>query len=90
MQRALERRAVLAERPVVDHDGGDAGGGRALQSFGGGLVRDDQRDLGGIILVLRRLDQRHHVGAAAGNEDGDALASHAISPGSQWVQPWPA
>ena len=38
-----------------------------------------QRDLGRIRFVLRRLDQRRHVGAAAGNENGDAFAAHGVT-----------
>ncbi len=78
----IEGGAVLAEGGVIDQLGGDAGRARHLQARGVGLVRQHQRDLGGIILVLRRLDQRRHVGAAAGNENGDALAAASRHPRS--------
>ncbi len=37
-------------------------------------VGDDADDFGWIVFRLRGLHQRHHVGAAAGNEDDDAFA----------------
>ena len=40
-------------------------------------VRAD--DLGGKGRVRRRLQQRHHVRAAAGDQYGDALASHGVA-----------
>ena len=46
-----------------------------------GPVRDDEHDLGGIVRRARRLDQRHHVGAAARDQDADALlGAHACEP----------
>ena len=38
-----------------------------------GLLREDADDLGGIVGRLGGLDQRRHVGAAAGDQDRDAL-----------------
>ncbi len=78
LQRALERLAVLAEfacdrrRPSRM----PAAAARCNPSAAG-LVGNNQRDLGRIGLILGGLDQRHHVGAAAGDQDGDALAGHA-------------
>ena len=78
LQRALERLAILAERLVIDDGGARCRRLRARCKPGGvGLVGNDQRDLGRIAGVLRGLDQRRHVGAAAGDQDGDALAGHA-------------
>ena len=49
LQRALERLAVLAERPVIDDGGARCRRrARALEPLGVGLVGDDQRDLGRI------------------------------------------
>ena len=76
LQRALEGGAVFAERGVIDDLGGDAGRARGCKPAGVRPVRHDQHDLGRIVLVFRRLDQRRHVGAAAGNENGDAFAAH--------------
>ena len=57
----------------------NAGLPRNPQSRGVRPVRQHQRDLGRIRRIVRRLDQRRHVGAAAGNENGDALAVHRIT-----------
>src|SRR5262249_41137762 len=35
--------------------------------------------LGGIRAFFRRLDQRRHIGAATGDQDGDALFGHALT-----------
>jgi hypothetical protein len=48
----------------------------APQALRGGLIGNHQHDLCRISGVLGGLDQRHHVGAAAGNQDGDAFAGH--------------
>src|SRR3569833_2930285 len=50
-----------------------AGEPGVLQPRRVGAIREDANDLGGVSGVAGRFDQRRHVGAAAGNEDGDAL-----------------
>ena len=53
---------------------------RACGKAGGvGAVRENERDFGRELRRLRRLDQRRHVGAAAGNEDGDTFLHHALT-----------
>src|ERR1700733_1679098 len=76
IKRAFERFAILAESLVIDNDRSD---GRLLRAHKPGRVRPvrrDQHDLRRIILRPGRLDQRHHVGSAAGDEHGDAFFGH--------------
>ncbi len=77
MQGALEAFPILAVNRVVDHRGCDPGIRRALQSDGVGAVRYHEADLRGIIRFAGGLDQRGHVGAATGYQDGGPLAIHA-------------
>ena len=76
LQRALEGSAILCELAVIDDRGRNPGGVRVRKALRIGTVGDDERDLGRIVGRLRGFDQRDHVGAAAGNEDGDALSRH--------------
>jgi hypothetical protein len=79
LQRALERLAILAEARVIDDLGRNAGRARMREPGCIGTVGDDERDLGRIVRRPRGLDQRSHVGAAPGNEDGDALPRHRVT-----------
>ena len=47
-----------------------------------GRLETTSDDLGRIVRRARRLDQRHHVGAAPGDQDGDALF-HALASGDE-------
>src|SRR5262249_33922668 len=77
VERPFERLAVLAEGGVIDDYGRDA----LLAGTGEPLcvraIRHDERDFGRVVLRFRSFDQRHHVRAAARNENGNALSSHA-------------
>ena len=79
LECALEGGAILAVRAVVDHDGRNTLRFRASQPRGVRPVRDHEHDFGRIGAVLRRLDQRRHVGAAPGNQNGDAFPGHALT-----------
>jgi hypothetical protein len=72
----LERCSVLAERLVVDCRGLYSRRFGDEQTTGRRDVGDDQYDFGGVVFVARRFNQRRHVGAAAGNQNGDAFAAH--------------
>ena len=74
--RALDGGAVLVVGGVVDGVGGDARSARDAKPAGVRLVRNDQRDFGRIIFCCRGIDQRRHVGTAAGDQNGDAFAAH--------------
>ena len=62
---AASKASRLAIGLVVDELCGDAIGSGELQSRRIGAVGDDAGDFGRIGRIARRLDQRHHVGAAA-------------------------
>ena len=72
LQHRLEAGAVLAERLALDHLRRNAARGGLFEAAGVGLVRDHDDDLGREIRRLRGLDQRGHVRAAPGDQDGDA------------------
>src|SRR5215211_79236 len=74
IERALEGLALRISL-VVDDCGCNPGGGRPCEAFRFRPVRDRQGDFGRIARRLGGLDQRRHVRAAAGNEDGDAALS---------------
>src|SRR5215204_6296140 len=74
VERTLEGLALRIGL-VVDDRGCDPGGRRPREAFRVRPVRDHQRDLGRVVGRLGGLDQRRHVGTAAGNEDGDAALS---------------
>ena len=74
---AFEPGAILAESRVVDDLGGNAGSARNQKAAGIRPVGNDQHDFSGITFVFRSLDERSHIGAAAGDEHGDALATHS-------------
>jgi hypothetical protein len=76
VERALEGFAVLAERPVIDHRSRDARFAGALEPQSVGQVRYDEHDFRRIVFFPGPFDQRRHVGAAPGNENGDALLVH--------------
>src|SRR5580700_5857514 len=78
IERAFERLAVFAERPVIDDRGGDAGMPRGGEPRGIRLVGQDEHNLRRIIRRLGRLDQCRHVRAAAGDQYGNALFGHAL------------
>src|SRR5579885_3241203 len=59
---------------MVDRGDRDSGALGARQAGRVRLVGEDEDDLGGKVRRARRRDQRGHVGAAAGNQDGGALA----------------
>ena len=84
LHRALERLAVLAMRGVIDDRGRHPGGAGVQQAAGIGTVRQNERDLRREGLRPGGLDQRGHVGAAAGNEDGNAFLATAPD-----CPPWP-
>jgi hypothetical protein len=79
LEHALERCTILSVRPVIDHHGGHTGLAGKLEARCIGPVGDDERNLGRIVSRLRGLDQRSHVGAAAGDQDGDALPCHRVT-----------
>ncbi len=58
----------------ADDGRGDAGLGRLGEAGGVRAAGQDQHDLGRIVRPGRGADERAHIGAAPGNEDGDALA----------------
>jgi hypothetical protein len=78
LQCGLERRPVLAVGRVIEHRGCDAGLARGVEPGGIRPVRQHERDLGRIVL-LRRRDQRRHVGAAPRDQDRDPLPHRARS-----------
>src|SRR5690606_3717580 len=59
--------------------GGNAVAGSESEAGCGGLVGQHADDFGRVIGSLGGLDQRGHVGAAAGNQDGDLAAAHSAS-----------
>jgi hypothetical protein len=61
---------------VVQHRGLDAVLLRAEESGCVRPVRKHEDDFGRVGRILRRLDKGGHVGAASGNERGDAAARH--------------
>ena len=65
---------------MVDDGGGNARRGRGFEAGGAWPVGNDEGNLGGECGIGRRLDQGRHVGAAAGDEDGDPLAGHHARP----------
>ena len=67
----VERRPIR-KRTMGDDIGGDARRAGPRQSAGIGLVGNDQGDLGRAVSLRAILDQRLHVGAAPGNENGGA------------------
>lgn len=77
LQHALEPRAVLAKYGVIDDIGRNSGGARDQQAASVWPIGKDQDDFGGVVPVFCGLDQRCHVGAAAGYKNGDAFAVHA-------------
>src|ERR1700722_20229234 len=77
VERAFERLAVSAERPVIDDRSRDTRLLRARETRGIGLIGQDQNDLRRIIRCLGRLDECRHVRAAAGDQYGNALFGHA-------------
>ena len=79
LEHALESRTILAMRPVIDHQALNTGLSRKREAGRIGPIGDDERDLGRIVRRLRGLDQRSHVGAAAGEEHGDALSRHRVT-----------
>src|SRR5215471_9762176 len=79
LKRALEGGPIFPVWTVVDHGRGNGMRLGACEPRRIRPVRDHQRDLGGIGALLRRLDQRGHVGAATGDQDGDALLDHALT-----------
>ena len=76
IERAFERFAIVAERPVIDQRGRDAQLPGMGQSRCIGLVRYDEHDFRRVVRRLGRLDQRRHVRATARDEHGDALFGH--------------
>src|SRR6185503_118618 len=58
----------------------EAGGPRALEAGRLGPIGDDERDVRRVAGRARRLDERHHVGAAPGDEDGDTFFHAAPAP----------
>src|SRR5215468_10452254 len=79
LKRALEGGPIFPVWTVVDHGRGNGMRLRVGEPRRIRPVRDYQRDLGGVGALLRRLDQRGHVGAATGDQDGDALLGHALT-----------
>src|SRR5258708_25133523 len=77
VERAFERRAIVAEWLVIDDRGGDARKLCPGKPRGVGLIGQDEHDFRRIVRRPGRLDQRRHVRAAAGDQDGDALLGHA-------------
>ena len=76
LQRAFEGLSI-GELPMLDERGGEPGRARRRQPFGVGLIGHDERDLGRVGGALRGRQQRRHVGAAPGDEDGHPFADHA-------------
>jgi hypothetical protein len=72
LQHDLEAGAILAERLALDDGSWNAAARRPFQPAGVGAVGNDGDDLGRKIRRLCRLDQRGHVRAAPGDQDGDA------------------
>ena len=77
LEHPLESGAVLSERLALDHQRLHAGRLGALEPERIGLVRDHQRNLRRKIRGSGALDQRGHVGAAAGDQDGNAAFHHS-------------
>ena len=74
LQREFEGVAILAERDVIDDRGRNTGRSGGGEPLGVRPVGQHQRDFSGKIRGFRGLDQRRHVRAAAGNQNGDASA----------------
>jgi hypothetical protein len=64
---------------MVDDRGRNAERLGACKARGFLPVGHHQHDFGRIRRLLGGLNQRGHVGAAPGNQDGDALAGHALT-----------
>jgi hypothetical protein len=97
LERAVEGAVELGARGVVAmrHDrGADAGGRGAGEAGRRGLIRQHQHDLGRRIGRAAGLDQRLHVAAAAGDQDGGLQARQALSmasmtePGAPAARSW--
>ena len=67
--RVMDR---AVEMPVRLGEGGDTFGGGELQAFGIRIVAGDEHDFVWRVSVFGCVEQRGHVGAGAGDEDGDA------------------
>src|SRR6185437_4592533 len=82
----FESGAVLAERLALDDDGRNSTRPRPFQPRRAGAIGNHDGDFGRVIRSRRSLDQRGHVRAATGNQDGDFtfrdLALHALR--SRW------
>src|SRR5260370_35268258 len=76
LERALEGGPIFSVWTVVDHGRGNRMRLGTCEPRGIRPVRNHQRDLGGGGAPLRRPAQRRHVGAATGDQDGDALLDH--------------
>src|SRR6476661_5142524 len=79
-QRFLERGAILAEWLAFDDDRRDAARLGLIETARFSAVGNHQRNLGRIILLARRLDQRGHVRAAARDQDGNPAFHHLTVP----------
>jgi uncharacterized membrane protein YoaK (UPF0700 family) len=71
VERALVGLAVGAEGPVIDGQGGHAGLGGEGEALGVRLVGEHEHHPVRAVGGFGGLDQRGHVAAAAGDEDGD-------------------
>src|SRR5262249_19651647 len=78
-RRALEGGPIFPVWRVVAHGRGNGMRLRVGEPRRIRPVRDYQRDLGGVGALLRRLAQRGHVGAAPGDQDGDALLGPSLT-----------
>src|SRR5690606_28473864 len=56
--------------------------GGPRQPWSLGPVRNHQDDFSGVIWITSGLDERHHVGAATGDQDGDVLPAHGSPVGA--------
>ena len=76
LHRGLESVAVSAECRVIDDEGGYSGGAGRGQARSFRPIGDDKCNFGRKALGLGRLDQRCHVAAPAGDQNGNALLDH--------------
>jgi hypothetical protein len=76
---ARSKSSRVRERLVIDDRRRDPRIAREGEAARVGPVRQDERDPRRKSRLARRRDQRAHVGAATGDEDGGALGGHRSS-----------